>query len=192
MSRREETLSPEYFDSMYKVAADPWQFATSDYERQKYAATLALLRPKSYSSVLEVGCSIGVFTAQLAPRCSSLLAIDASELALKSARQRVGDPHVVFEKRMVPAEFPKGQFDLIILSEVLYYLTASDLERTTMLCADALTANGHVILCHWLGETDYPLDGSVASDLFAREIAKRLPRRRIVHDQIYRLEEFSL
>ncbi len=191
MSRR-DTLPAAYFDKLYETSADPWEFETSDYERQKYAATLAILRPRAYSQALEVGCSIGVLTAQLARHCRSLLAIDGSEVALRRAREREGLANVRFERRMVPGGFPDGQFDLIILSEVLYYLAAADLSILAARSAEALTADGEIILCHWLGDTDYPLEGRVASDLFAREVASRLPQRQIVRDEIYRLERLSV
>ena len=63
--RRPTTLDPDYFKGMYATEADPWRFATSAYERDKYAATLAALPRSHYVSGLDVGCSIGVFTHQL-------------------------------------------------------------------------------------------------------------------------------
>jgi hypothetical protein len=73
--RRSKTLDTEYFKGMYATESDPWQFATSAYERDKYAATLAALPRSRYASALEVGCSIGVFTHQLCPRCDTLLGL---------------------------------------------------------------------------------------------------------------------
>ena len=64
--RAEETMTPAYFDQLYAVDDDPWQLATSDYEQAKYARTLAALPRSRYGSALEVGCSIGVLTTQLA------------------------------------------------------------------------------------------------------------------------------
>ena len=53
---------PEYFDRMYAESDDPWRFETSEYERRKYAATLAALPRARYENALEIGCSIGVLT----------------------------------------------------------------------------------------------------------------------------------
>ena len=49
--RRTKSLDTEYFKGMYATEADPWRFATSPYERDKYAATLAALpRPHDTSA----------------------------------------------------------------------------------------------------------------------------------------------
>lgn len=92
---------------------------------------------------------------------------------------------------MVPAGFPDGRFELIVLSEVLYYLQESDLDRLAAQCADALSPGGEIVLCHWLGETDYPLPGREASDRFARTMLMRLPARTILREGTYRLEQLS-
>ena len=69
------SLPAGYFEALYAAAPDPWDFEGSDYERGKYAATLAALPQPRYARALEVGCSIGVLTALLAPRCDRLLAV---------------------------------------------------------------------------------------------------------------------
>ncbi|MGL6044624.1 MAG: SAM-dependent methyltransferase, partial [Sandaracinobacteroides sp.] len=63
------SLPPAYFDALYRDDPDPWRFATSGYEAGKYAATMDALPRGRYGSALEVGCSIGVLTAELARRC---------------------------------------------------------------------------------------------------------------------------
>lgn len=60
MTRHATSLPPDYFDVRYAADPDPWNFAGSPYERDKYAATLAALPRERYASALEVGCSIGV------------------------------------------------------------------------------------------------------------------------------------
>jgi len=192
MTRRANTIEPDYFDALYAADPDPWRFRTSDYEAGKYAATLAALSRRRYRRALEVGCSIGVFTRQLASRCERLLAIDASRVALESARTACADlDNIAFELGAVPAQFPSGSFDLIVLSEVIYYLEAPDVRRLAHRCAEALSPDGEIVACHWLGETDYPLSGAAASDLLAVEIVKRLPVREVLHDEGYRLERLS-
>jgi hypothetical protein len=78
MSRADRTLEPAYFDNVYAADSDPWKFASSAYERDKYAATLAAFPKPRYASAFEIGCSIGVLTSALAPRCDALLAVDAA------------------------------------------------------------------------------------------------------------------
>lgn len=118
------------FEAMYRADPDPWKFATSDDEREKYAAPLAALPRPRYRRASEIGCSVGVPTRQLAARCHELLAVDVSETALAEARKRCADqPNVRFARMHVPAAFPPGPFDLILLSEVGHYLSADDLAR---------------------------------------------------------------
>jgi SAM-dependent methyltransferase len=190
MTRKTATIPPEYFEEKYKADLDPWRFRTSDYERDKYQATLGSLTKDKYSAGLEVGCSIGELTKLLNPRCANLLAIDGSATAIEAARS-VNDRNVSFCVANLPEEFPDGSFDLIVLSEVLYYFEKSDLQRVAQSCMDAISRGGDIILCHWLGETDYPLSGVEASELFAHIIARTLPVRSILHDATYRLERFS-
>ncbi len=164
MSRRTQTIEPAYFEGLYGADPDPWRFATSAYERGKYAATLAALPPRRFAAGLEVGCSIGILTAQLAARCDSLLALDVAEAALAQARARC--PGVRFEQRAVPGGWPPGQYDLIVFSEVLYYLDEAANRETARRAAAALRPGGTVLLVHWLGETDYPATGDEAAEWF--------------------------
>ncbi len=99
------SLDQSYFDAIYEADADPWRFATSLYERNKYATTLAALAGPRYARALEVGCSIGVLTRRLADFCDALIAIDISERPLADARRRYADaPWVRFERNAAPAE----------------------------------------------------------------------------------------
>jgi 2-polyprenyl-3-methyl-5-hydroxy-6-metoxy-1,4-benzoquinol methylase len=189
VTRKNATLPPEYFEAKYQADIDPWQFRSSEYERDKYRATIEALAKAKYTRALEVGCSIGVFTKLLSEQCVSLMAIDASLTAIEVAK--LTNPEVAFRAATLPEEFPKGRFDLIVLSEVLYYFTEPDLKRVAQFCMDAITQDGEIILCHWLGETDYPLTGVEASDQFARFIKPTMPVRSVLHDAIYRLERFS-
>jgi SAM-dependent methyltransferase len=188
--RKSGTLPSEYFEEKYQADIDPWRFKTSEYERDKYQATLGSLTKDRYPAALEVGCSIGVLTKLLSPRCVSLLAVDSSPTAVEAAKS-VSAPNVVFRVANLPAEFPKGKFDLIVLSEILYYFDKSDLARVAQSCIDSISQDGEIVLCHWLGETDYPLTGVEASELFAHHIKPAMPARSILHDAIYRLERVS-
>ena len=191
MSRREETIAAGWFDALYRSDPDPWQFRTSDYEREKYQATLGALRRPRFGQALEVGCAIGILTRHLAPRCDRLLAIDGSETALDAARREcASEANITFACRMVPDGFPAGRYDLIVLSEVLYYLAAADLTAVAERCCDALLPGGEIVLCHWLGETDYPLTGREASDLFGAVALRRSLERERLAEDAYLLERF--
>jgi SAM-dependent methyltransferase len=154
------SLPGSYFDDIYQRDPDPWRFATSPYEAAKYEDTLKALHGSRYDSAFEIGCSIGVLTRQLARRCGALLSIDISPLALAQAVERNADlPHVRFERMEFPAEAPEGPFDLILMSEVGYYLSMPDLDHAALHCHGLLRSGGDLLLVHYIRETDYPLTG---------------------------------
>jgi len=174
MSRRVGSIDRSYFDALYAADPDPWRFATSPYESEKYAASLAALPDATYQSGLEIGCSIGVFTSALATRCRSLLALDVAEQALAQACSHCKAAHVRFENRSVPDDWPEGVFDLIVLSEVLYYLDIPALSRVAGQVERSLLKGGAVLLVHYLGLTDYPLSGDEAANIFIRRLDYRI------------------
>jgi SAM-dependent methyltransferase len=155
------TLGPGYFDAMYQAASDPWGFEDRWYERRKYAISLALLPAERYRSALEPGCSIGVFTELLAPRCDALLSWDVAATAAQAAARRTEHLRQVrVEQRDIVAQWPAGRFDLIVFSEILYYLGDHDLEQLLDRATSALTPNGTLLAVHWRHPVaDYPRSG---------------------------------
>jgi predicted TPR repeat methyltransferase len=161
------TRGPDYFNALYAANSDPWRFATSDYEREKYALTLDVLPETHYFAAFEVGCSIGVLTQSLASRCGSLLAVDASKAPLVEAGKRCADqPNVTFRQMFVPDQWPGQNFDLVVLSEVLYFLGKDDVCRLATRVKRSLLALGDIVLVNWTGPTDYPLSGDEAVEFF--------------------------
>jgi SAM-dependent methyltransferase len=165
MNRRTQTVPPDYFAGIYASDPDPWHFTSSAYERDKYAATLAALPRARYRSAFEPACSIGVFTHALATRCDRLLATDLVPAAVGAARARCADrPNVEIRQGAVPADWPEGRFDLIVLSEFLYFLAPPDLAALVRRIEGAIEPGGDIILVHWLGGTDFPQTGDGAAE----------------------------
>ncbi|MCG7363630.1 nodulation S family protein [Roseomonas sp. ACRSG] len=193
MSRAMQSLPASYFDALYAADPDPWKFRSSPYEAAKYEATLAALPRPHYGSVLEIGCSIGVLTRMLAPRCGRLLALDGSARALASARRHcAGLAQVDFAQREIPRQWPRGQHDLILFSEVLYYLDEEDLARTAALTLRALRPAGEVLLVHWTGTTDYPLSGDAAVEGFMAATGQALAVMEQSRRERYRMDLLRL
>lgn len=186
-----ERLRPGYFEDLYSGSRDPWGFETSEYERRKYERTLGVLRDRRYVRALEVGSSIGVFTEKLAPLCDELLGVDVSEQAISVARERLaGFRHVRLELREVPEGMPEGPFDLILASEVLYYLPREVMLETLGRFEDALAPGGRMLAVHWRKETrTYPLQGDEVHELLAKNTRLRL--RETVVEPEYRLDLFE-
>jgi hypothetical protein len=155
------TLSHDYFDEMYAASSDPWKFETRWYEARKYALSLALLPAERYGAAFEPGCSIGVLTERLAPRCGRLLSCDGAAAAVRLAAKRTASlGNVTVERRIVPRDWPPGGFDLIVFSEFLYYFAGHDLGRVLDLGTAALRPGGNLLTVHWRHPVaDYPRSG---------------------------------
>jgi SAM-dependent methyltransferase len=156
-----DTLGPGYFDAMYQAASDPWGFQERWYERRKYAISLALLPAERYHIAFEPGCSIGVFTDLLAPRCDELLSCDVAAAATRAAAERTRRrPQVRVEQRDLPGQWPAGRFDLIVFSELLYYFGDHDLGQLLTDAEAALQPGGTLLAVHWRHPVaDYPRTG---------------------------------
>jgi cyclopropane fatty-acyl-phospholipid synthase-like methyltransferase len=160
-----DTFNGEYFRALYARDPDPWRFATSAYEQDKYQKTLSALSKARYADAFEVGCSIGVLTRMLADRCDRLLAVDVASAPLVEARRRCLDvPWASFAEMAVPEEWPSRRFDLIVLSEVVYYLSRGDVLRLSDRIRASFNEGGDLLLVHWTGPTNYPLTGDEAAE----------------------------
>ncbi|TGE21159.1 class I SAM-dependent methyltransferase [Hymenobacter metallicola] len=169
------TLPPSYFDDVYRANEDPWNFETSVYEQEKYAASVAALPRPRYARALEIGCSLGVLTQQLAARCNYLLAVDVAAAPLVRARRRCAQlAQVEFRQMRLPDDpLSDANFDLVVLSEVGYYWAAPDLTRVAAQLEQVLAPGGQLLLVHWTPPVhDYPLTGDEVHDFF---LAKTQP-----------------
>lgn len=170
--------APSYFDELYARTDDPWGLATAAYEARKYALTMAVLPHRRYRRAFEPGCAIGVLTGLLASRCAALLAWDGASRALEQARQRVREPHVTFEQAHVPGEWPPGRFDLVVCSELLYFLDADDRAAFRARCLESLEPDGHLIAVHWRHAF---AEASGDGDAAHAELAGTAGLQRVVH-----------
>lgn len=155
------SLTEGFFDEFYAGKIDPWGFESRWYEERKRALTVAALPRARFASALEVGCSTGMLTRDLAERCERLLAIDIAAAPIETARERLKDyPRVEFAQMRTPQHWPDGRFDLIVLSEIGYYWDETDLRHALDRAVRTLTRDGIIIACHWRHDVpEYPLSG---------------------------------
>jgi SAM-dependent methyltransferase len=167
------TLQRENFEARYAADRDPWDFETSAYEHDKYERTLAALGDRRYVRAFEPGCSIGVFTAQLAERCDALLAVDIAQPAVDAARERLATQHHVrVERRTLPEEWPAGPFDLVVCSELLYYWDRPTLQAALPTIAGSLAPGGRLIAVHYRPPSSIdPLTGDDVHALLRERLA---------------------
>lgn len=163
-------LPDAYFDRMYAGAEDPWQLSSRWYERRKYAITLALLPQQRYLHAFEPGCSVGALTARLAQRCDHVTAFDVADAAVRTAdahlRQTGCRDRVTLSRGSLDDPWPPGPFDLVVLSEVAYYLEAATLAETLRRELDGLRPGATVLAAHWRHPVaDYPLTGDAANSV---------------------------
>lgn len=138
------------FEARYRTDPDPWGYETSAYERGKYAATLEACGPGPFGRALELGGSIGVFSALLAPRCTRLETLDGAPTAVAAAHERLAPfagAHAALGT--IPADVPDGPFDLVVASEVLYYLDLPAFDATLARLAEVLAPGGRLVAVHW-------------------------------------------
>jgi SAM-dependent methyltransferase len=146
----ETTVSLDYFTGLYLAKDDPWDVATKWHNRRKYAVTLAGLPRERYRRCYEPGASIGLFTRELAARCDEVLAVDSVEEAVQQARDNTADlPNVRVERALLPAGLPDGTFDLIVIGDLLYYLSATDLEAFLDGLIQRLEPGGDLVSLHF-------------------------------------------
>jgi nodulation protein S (NodS) len=143
-------MTAQDFEARYRAEPDPWGYLASDYERRKYAATLAACGPGPFTSALELGGSIGVFSAMLASRCERLVTVDVSPTAVARARCRLaGHPAAKSIVGPIPAAVPRRRFDLVVASEILYYLSDEELAGTLSLLERRMIAGARLVAVHW-------------------------------------------
>jgi SAM-dependent methyltransferase len=149
-SFNETSEGVEPFEKGYQEKEDPWDYATSPYELTKYRQTLDLLPPIQFDNALECACAEGVFTSQLAARVKHLVGADISPTALRRANKRCSEQHNVrFVQLDLTRDALPGRFDLIVCSEVLYYMGGRrELERVACKLARSLVDGGYLLMAH--------------------------------------------
>jgi SAM-dependent methyltransferase len=141
-----------YFEQLYGASTDPYGLRTRWYEQRKRAALLAALPHPRYRRAYEPGCGAGELTVELAARCDELVAGDFSPRALAAARERTaGLANVRLEVQVMPRDWPQSgpPFDLIVVSELGYFLEAAALKALVERCLASLAPNGVLVACDW-------------------------------------------
>lgn len=174
-SSQYSAYSDSYFDELYNDNTDPWQYQTRWYEERKRNTCLALLPQSHYERAIELGCGNGVLSELLAHRCQDLISIDGNHQAVKLAKERLAAlPHARVIQGIVPdklfslkelleqrkplsenTSINQPPFDLIVISEILYYLSSSDIDVVINWALHNLALNGTLLCCHWR----YAIDG---------------------------------
>ena len=206
MKPSEQLSTPSsVFDETFRENPDPWGYTTQFNEISKFRATIRALPKVQFKNAFEIACAIGVLTEKLAPKCDRLLSVDYSEVGLAEARKRCSHlPQVRFKQMQIPQQFPTEKFDLILFSEVGFFLTMADLLETKQKIIDGLLPGGYLLMVHYRSTAgDYfILDGETVHNTFVENSASSLkplgdPRKKFFmldlarHHKRYRMDLFQ-
>lgn len=174
----------EHFQQLYEQNNDPWQVRQRWYEQRKRALLMASLPAPHYHHAFEPACGNGELTAALARRADCVTASDLSPAAVELTRKRVaGLPagRVTVACQRVPGEWPAGAaFDLIVISEMAYYLKDDELDQLRANCVNSLALSGALVLCHWRRPIN---DGSQSADAIHASFDAAPQLNRIAHHE---------
>ena len=166
------STSRAFFERLYRDSVDPWGFAHDAYEQARYAALLDHIPPSRYARAFEPGCSEGVLTEMLAKRCRRVIATDIAAVAVRRAATRCRCfRNVEVRQAALPDELPPGPFDLVVFSEIGYYLSAEALGALACRLHRLIAPGGRLVAAHWTGSSpDHVLGGDAVHATLARTL----------------------
>ena len=156
-------------DRLHEDEPDPWGVESRWYEQRKRDLALAMLPRARFTRILEIGCSTGALAEALADRAGHVLAVDSSPSAVAAATERFREDERVTVARLdVPRDWPVDTlFDLVVISEVGYFMTPESLGTLVSRVSATLTPGGVVLLCHWRHPiVGWPLDADDVHEAF--------------------------
>lgn len=137
----------DYWESIFD-RVDPWEYR-NDYETFKYDQTLDLIREIPIATALEIACAEGEFTRRLAAHAGHVLATDIAPTAVARAAEACADlNNCAFQRLDLLTEDPPASYDLIVASEVLYYLEPDALAAFTEKVSRHLNPGGIFLTAH--------------------------------------------
>ncbi|MBP2274682.1 class I SAM-dependent methyltransferase [Sphingomonas sp. PL20] len=143
-------------EAIYAADSDPWSAASARYRYQhrKYEVLISLLPPRRFARALDLGCGLGLLSRHLASRTDNVVGIDVAPSAVARARVLHADQqNLLFEAQdllSLPSAFD-GSFDLVVVADVLYYLSPLDdalLKALAMRIAALLAPDGMCMLAN--------------------------------------------
>ena len=160
-------MRPGFFEHFFDDG-DPFGFDVNPEEQLKFRRTLEVCGEQGRGSVLELGCAVGSFTEVLAPAARAVLAVDVSQAAVEQVRRRLAaHAHVRAQALSIPEAFPDEDFDLVVASDVLYYLPVDRLRHCVARIERSLTAGGAFVPVHYVPRMGSVLSGDEAHDVIA-------------------------
>lgn len=114
------------FDRLYRLSADPFGIESYPYEQKKIQRVVDQIATQRFNHILDIGCGTGSLSRRIAPFADTVTAIDYSPQAITRAAQ-YDNPSNIRYTCVNLVTFSYETYDLILCSEVLYYLPTLDL-----------------------------------------------------------------
>lgn len=135
------------FEEVYEAESDPW--GIGDAESPRYNRYVELLRPYVKGSVLDIGCGMGALLARFRNEASELFGVELSRIAIERGVQRF--PFIQFYQgsatSMEDVVAIDGRcFDVIICSDVIYYLEDRYKDRLIAWIGQHLAPGGKALI----------------------------------------------
>ncbi|GHD18069.1 hypothetical protein GCM10016234_27970 [Tianweitania populi] len=185
---------PDHFARLYADDGDPWHVRSSAYERQKRESVVSLLSETRHETPfrqsLEAGCGEGHLSGALlqAGLVQTAVGFDRDPAIIQRARNFGWGEQAHFRTGSMPADMPDGSFDLVLLSEVLYFLDEGALTTLADNLTTRLEPDACIVVVSWLGSTGTPLDGRTASDFFRCALGRTFETLKVEETPDFRIE----
>lgn len=104
------------------------------------------------TSVLDLGCAGATLALSLGPNIQAYMGVDISDVAIAKAREQLsqhklnGTTYYQFDVSTIQDFLPDRQYDIIVLNEVLYYLTLHQLSASLHRYSKVLSPGGLILV----------------------------------------------
>ena len=165
------------FNRIYRDEDDPWAIGAADSDR--YALYRSLIREHmpSGESVLDIGCGFGAFLAHFRDSFRRLDGVEVSAVAIEKGRRRF--PFIRFAQGSAAGlerlDDLAGRYDLIIFSDVIYYLDEADRNECLSWISERLADAGLAFVAAWCPGGEY-LEPDELERLVARHLRLEMGR----------------
>lgn len=186
---KQRAIDLEEFERKFAADPDPWKTWSSSFEQMKRRNLRHMVGTGRHGRVLEVAAGNGSNTSMLASRALRLTATEGTASGAElTARAVSGVPRTTVLQLDLAMPFPGPRYDLIVISEVLYYLDARTLSVLANNVANTLQPGGALVLAHHTAFfDDAQRSGADIHDLFLRRIRLPLTPDRELRARRYRM-----
>jgi len=170
------------FDKIYAEETDPWKIGSADSERYNAYLDQILKFTRYKKSILDIGCGFGAFLARFRNSFEKLAGVDVSREAVKKGKERF--PFIEFfqgeAQNLEKTPLENLRFDVIILSDVIYYVGEKYKRKMLQWAADHLNEGGVAFIAAWVPGghyLEYDELESLVRDYFKIEFQTLMPTK---------------